>query len=1187
MASAAPFDPFEALGLPRDASDALIKARYRELARKYHPNRQQGNDELKAALSERFHVIHQAYHHLVVPDKRRRYVELLRLAEEEAGLRARMADLLNGIVEQHTPHAHDHSHGHDGHVSSDADEDDLPRLGPLHRRRATLEQAVKDAKHLGDGQALGDSPKRNSSVRKDSKQNLKQSSENGNGECDYFSLRRKKLEKLRRKELAAFERYKNAMVEKFEAELEAEKRREAYENAQFKREYFERAPKETSERMRSFQHAMSAIRIFGSQPSRRRNRSTVSYGGQILSTEDAFETAQYLTVDNAAPSTSRSRPTHKRAWSSDISGDQTSSDEASSGGYATPRPGMGWTWHRHHSRNTLLDAFDVLSMWNANGTSKTSLPDHAPFQMVVKRPTGFTGPGGAEDQDSSPESTRNTPRSRSPALSDSSSNTYTLVNNKRMAEVLKSVLDGDRVQSPPVSGRHGPHNLANGTSDVVEFQIKNLGQSKFSCVPFRNVYELTYDEKADTLRTTQADVDIDSNVLMERLKSLDSNVADRFVVKPDIKERFRFRLIYHYPDTPKMPQNSSYIALSYRRQRHVEKKDGYFTLPLEPGMFQAVWDERKADTEGVWIDQISIDQESRVETTISMAAMDMVYRNARLIVVALDDLILEAHESSILESHMDEYAKLSHVAPGKRFRGKQPPYLDTHEELYQVLQKILRSSWFKRAWCRHEMRLARDHVFLVPCKSPGTWSGKSVVRFTSSCFTHLMALATEVPFEADIEKVKPALHAFFRDRSKLAPHERHLRFHHGNFTTVVAEVFGMEAGGDPRIPAKQRAADALKDKISIILNTMECGLALTEAMREPDMLLTKAECHYMLLIMALAAQDPGALCSVGPPMRLAHAQGISPLSPTAASTWLFEPTNVDSGLNNYRTLHRLPANALITTGLELNEHYVQLDLKFLKTGAIHRALDDPQSLELARRFTAVCASQKYGRNRQRYLITDEAANRHFGDMREVYNQTLACVFELGPDWVEDICCRYGVSRWRQDGEAAWNLLVALKNTNGNWPESAWSAQAAGFIMDFVNFLVIRGMPQRQIIHHEEWRPVWVFTETGGKVLTFIPPGQIIPAIPTALLDPDYVHLARLWVLEARTSFGNPSHGNPADATPSSWTLLGKSVLFSDHLALQMVHSQGGTWRDQQKVFGREDPEIERLLRERSLFASLS
>ncbi|KAK4546450.1 hypothetical protein LTR36_002127 [Oleoguttula mirabilis] len=1182
MASAPPFDPFRALGIPRDASTATIKSRYHELARKYHPNRHQGSEESKAALSEQFQSVHQAWKCIVEPEKRRRYIELLRLAEEQDVLLARMADLLtvnepNSVLSSQAPH-------HDGHVSSDADEDDLPYVGPA-RRRTTLERVTAGLKHLGDVPERAESPSRVGLLQRrveshDSAIQVPTLStiDTGGQEGDYFTLRRKKLEKLRRKEMAAFERYKTVMVDKFEAELEAERQRDAYDRAKWKREYFERAPRETSERLRAFGHFMSAYRAFGKQAPRRRNRSTVSYSGQILSTDDILN-GQYLAPD-IATSPSRNKSPHRRGWSSDISGDQTSSDECSSGGHASPKPGSSWTWQRRHSRNTSLDAFQASSLLRTNGSSKPSLPEHAPFKMVVKRPTGFVD--HLDEQDSSPESALTLSRPSSPLPCNQVQNTFTIPLTRRLSDILSrpKSLNGNSSNTERVEKRNSDvHPIAEPVLEPCHFMIKHVGGAQFSHVPMEHVHELNPFEKSWML--LEADADADPIDLLKRLSILDRNVADKFLVKLDIKEAFNFRLIYSHREVVKAQHQSSFIALSYRRKLHVDKKHGYFTLPLDAEMYQAVWDERLSDTEGVWIDQICIEQDSRIETTVSMSAMDMVYRSARLVVVALDDIELEAHEGTILDNHMDEYARMLHVAPTKRFRGKQPPYLDTHEELYQVLRKLLRSSWFKRAWCRHEMRLARDHVFLIPCRSAGPRTGKNVVRFTGNCLTHLLALATEVPFEPDIEMVKPALAAFFRDRSRLAPQERHMHSHHGNFTTVVAEVFGMEAGGDPRIPAKQRAADAMKDKISIILNTMECGLALTPEMRDPAMPLTKSECHYMLIVLALAAQDPGALCSVGPPMRLVQADNLSPLSPSASSTWLFEPTNVDSGLNNYRTLHRLPASSKIETGLEAGEHFVQLDLKFLRPGTVRHAQDDPESLELANRFINVCTQRKFGRNRQRYLISDAASNRHFGSMRDVYVQTLACVFECGPDWVEDVCHRYGVSRWKQDGESAWNLLVALRNTNNRWPESAWSGQAAGYIMDFVNFLVIRGMPQRQILHREEWRPIWIATSTGGKVLTFVPPGNIFPAVPTALLDEDYVHLARLWVLSPRVTFADPNGQDEAATT--RWTLLGKSVLFSDDLAIQQLHSRSGAWREEQRVFGREDPEIQRLLRERSLY----
>jgi hypothetical protein len=451
------------------------------------------------------------------------------------------------------------------------------------------------------------------------------------------------------------------------------------------------------------------------------------------------------------------------------------------------------------------------------------------------------------------------------------------------------------------------------------------------------------------------------------------------------------------------------------------------------------------------------------------------------------------------------------------------------------------------------MRLAREHIFLVPCR---TRSGKSVLRFTGKCLTHLLSLATEVPFEPEIEAVKPALYAFFRDRSKLAEHDHRLQMHHGNFTTVVAEVFAMEAGGDPRIPAEQREADARKDKIAIILNTMECGLALHPRTRSTSITLPTYECNYMLLLLALAARDPGALGSVGQPLRQ--------LPYHLNSSWLFEPTNVDSGLNNYRTLNRLPEHTKITTHYQDGEHFVQLSLKFLPTGMAVHSRETPETLALAQHFIDVCDERNLGRNRKRYLLDNKAANLLFGSMRDVYVETLVCVFECGPDWMSDVCQRYGVSRWRHDLQPAYELLIALKNTSGRWPDTAWSNQATGFIMDFVNFMIIRGMPQRHITQPEKWRPVWVPVLGGGKLLTFAPSDEIRVAIPSALLDTDYNHLARMWILKPR----GESQAGEDGPYHRDWTLLGKSILFSDDIANDVLRQDAGLFQHGQRVFGR-------------------
>jgi hypothetical protein len=72
MTSSPDLDPYTVLGVARDATPDQIKAAYRELVAKYHPDRHQGNplEELAAAkLAE----INRAYEILSDPERRTAY----------------------------------------------------------------------------------------------------------------------------------------------------------------------------------------------------------------------------------------------------------------------------------------------------------------------------------------------------------------------------------------------------------------------------------------------------------------------------------------------------------------------------------------------------------------------------------------------------------------------------------------------------------------------------------------------------------------------------------------------------------------------------------------------------------------------------------------------------------------------------------------------------------------------------------------------------------------------------------------------------------------------------------------------------------------------------------------------------------------------------------------------------------
>lgn len=867
---------------------------------------------------------------------------------------------------------------------------------------------------------------------------------------------------------------------------------------------------------------------------------------------------------------SRRKTMHRRGYSSDISGDQTdSSDEggASDSSHALSRrispPGYMYQYSREFNQTG--------TQRNANGSHEGWSQHHRqpsePFKLVVRKPSGLGTI--AESHDSSGESVSGSGPSPEPELEDLNTHDmrFAIVPSNGNATFFGMPSEHHVRPSSP-QGRLSNCDARNASGDTLSFATIRVGPPQHQHVAYSHVHHLTRDEKsAPGMLGAAPETDIDPAVLLHRLARLSPEVAKKFEVKPNMEKLFNFRLIYGNREVTKR-QHQSFIALSYRRKLHVEKHAHHYTLPLEPEMFQAVWDERQGESEGIWVDQICIDQDSGPERTISMSAMDMVYRSARKVVVALDDIEppLEAHEGELLQNHMDEYHDMRHVPERQRFRRKAPPYLDTHEGLFKVIRKILRSPWFQRAWCRHEMRLAKHHVFLVPCKRPGTCAGRDILRFNGKCLAHLLDLAVEVPFEPDVEAVKPALHAFFRDRARMAPGDRHMLQHHGNFSTVVAEVFAMETGGDPRIPPSQRLSDARKDKIAIILNTMECGLALHEQVRDPSVIIEDNQCYHDLSLLALAAQDPGALCSVGKPLPVPPSDDIK--------SWLHVPTVADSGLNNFKTLERLPPHARISTNTKAAEHYIQLDLKFFRRGPASRAAIDPDVLKLAQQFTKVCEDHRWGRNRERYLLHDRKAKLFFGSMHDLYVETLACIFQCGPNWVHDVCIRYSMSRWKVDLLPAWNLLVALQNTNGRWPVSAWDARAAGFLMDFVNFLIVRGLPLRQLLKPEPWRPFWIENPAGGKVLTFAPVSDdhaVYPTVPTVLINPDYVHLARLWLLKPRAV--DAADKGDAIYRTDEWTLLGKSVLFSDEVSIANMSAHRGDLKDQQRVYGRHREDV--------------
>jgi len=80
MASPLPPDPYQALGVAKDATIATIKSAHRKLVLQCHPDKVK-DESLRAQKQDEFQKVHQAYEILSDEQKRREYDERVRLAE--------------------------------------------------------------------------------------------------------------------------------------------------------------------------------------------------------------------------------------------------------------------------------------------------------------------------------------------------------------------------------------------------------------------------------------------------------------------------------------------------------------------------------------------------------------------------------------------------------------------------------------------------------------------------------------------------------------------------------------------------------------------------------------------------------------------------------------------------------------------------------------------------------------------------------------------------------------------------------------------------------------------------------------------------------------------------------------------------------------------------------------------------
>lgn len=354
--------------------------------------------------------------------------------------------------------------------------------------------------------------------------------------------------------------------------------------------------------------------------------------------------------------------------------------------------------------------------------------------------------------------------------------------------------------------------------------------------------------------------DSHASQLIEDLRRLDPSVSEMFALKSEAVADAPLRLLRPrtFPvnaDSISRGSEESFLALSYCWH----SEDWYKTPeeiprgPVSDDLFFALLQERLYPAEGIWIDQLCINQDDEREKAMAVASMDIIYKCARLIVVVLEDIWIDKSEEDVLRDLIDMYRKKALLD------------LTTKPELSRIatglLWKIFSARWFSRAWCGHELHVSNNQVFLIRIKGEDAVGGR-IVRITAEFLHDLSTI------EADFVSWVAGSDEFMS--MKALYNSRRARFNkliYARLSRLPGPL--IQSQDNAKMPSYMRIfaetfslkSSITSDKLAIALNISQCGLYLKGSAK------TNSECCELFTLLALAAGDSTALSSSGDKMR--------------------------------------------------------------------------------------------------------------------------------------------------------------------------------------------------------------------------------------------------------------------------------------------------------------------------------
>lgn len=175
-------------------------------------------------------------------------------------------------------------------------------------------------------------------------------------------------------------------------------------------------------------------------------------------------------------------------------------------------------------------------------------------------------------------------------------------------------------------------------------------------IPALYLHDLTGIIESDSLLSVCPPVHPSSSTVLPNLHRFQPEIAESFKAKSGTKTNIPFKLITEDP-TWLQGRTTFFVAISYCwhgedwevTERLLSDFDNeVWTLPISPVMLRNVLLLRNSAEDGIWIDQVCIDQKNESEKADAIQNMDTIYRNADHVVILLEDIEISMSEEKAM-----------------------------------------------------------------------------------------------------------------------------------------------------------------------------------------------------------------------------------------------------------------------------------------------------------------------------------------------------------------------------------------------------------------------------------------------------------------------------------------------------------------------------------------------------------